>query len=154
MGFKDQAFSQRFYTLGDIAEGKFEEIAPLGAWERLGWNRPQVPMRDMGAFIRNMPDYYSAGYLIECMGLGFDGVLKLKLPKYAALLEWNRHQEVALFVWNSNQGEWRLLYIDTLKRLVAKARRRGVQAFQNDGNEYYPILWSDIEANHDLGNSA
>lgn len=144
--YRDQPFNKRLSTMGDISEQMFEAIAPLGKWERFGWNRPSLTMTHMSEFIRHKPDYYTQiGYLVECAGLGRDGVYKLKLTKYEALKAWNKHQEVRLFLWNSSMSEWVLLSWDQVKSLVGKARKAGVKAFENDGNEYYAIQWSWIE---------
>jgi hypothetical protein len=128
--------------MGDTAEGVFEVVAPLGKYERLGWNRPSVSLTLMSSVIRHMPDYYSGGKLVEVMGLGRDGILKLKTVKYEALKYWNTSgNEVVLFVWNSHKKTYALLNWNTIKSCVTLARNRGIEAFENDGNEYYPIQW-------------
>lgn len=140
--YRDQQFTRRLSKMGDMAEGMFENIAPLGKWERFGWNRPNLTMTHMTDFIRHSPDYYTQiGYLVECAGLGHDGIYKLKLTKYEALKQWNKLQGVKLFLWNSSRSEWAILDWDEVKRLVHKARKKGIEAFENDGNEYFPIDW-------------
>lgn len=132
--------------MGDEAEGVFEEVSPLGKFERLGWNRPSVSMKAMSDFIKHMPDYYtSSGHVVEVMGCGTDGVLKLKLSKWEGLKQWNQYQPLMLFVWNSFEKKWALIQWPQLKSLVQRARSAGVEAFQNDGNEYFPIQWLWIE---------
>ena len=79
--FKDQPWAARFVAMGDTAEEVFEEVAPFGNLIRLGWNRPNIYMGDMSIVLKHMPDYYSGGYLIEVMGMGRDGILKLKLDR-------------------------------------------------------------------------
>ena len=144
--YRDKPFNQRLSSMGDMAEARFEEISPLGKAVRFGWNRPSVTMTHMAEKIRHTPDYYAQiGYLVECAGLGRDGIYKLKLTKYEALKSWNKDQPVMLFLWNSSTSEWALLDWATLKRYVAKAKRNGIEAFENDGNEYYPIQWAWIE---------
>jgi len=132
--------------LGDTAEGVFSEVKPLGRFERLGWRRPSVRMKHMSANIRHMPDYYcESGYHVEVMGLGRDGVLKLKTDKYDALKWWNKSgNPVALFVWNSHLKLYALISWGELKRLISKARNEGIAEFHNDGNTYYPIKWEWI----------
>ena len=128
--------------MGDEAEQMFEQVNPFGRFQRFGWNRPEVSMFDMGNNIKAMPDYYTAGYLVECMGLGRDGVLKLKVDKYDALKWWcTSGNEVMLFAWNSSTREYAFVDWGVLKALVARARRAGIEAFENDGNQYYPIQW-------------
>jgi len=142
--YRDQNFSQRYHVLGDTAEKIFEELAPLGRWERLGWNRPKISMKHMSFFLKHMPDYAtSTGHLVEVGGLGRDGVFKLKVDKYEALKEWHRLAgPLVLFIWNSSFREWSLVDWVQTKSLVSKARHRGVEAFENDGNKYFPIEWA------------
>jgi hypothetical protein len=131
--------------MGDTAEEVFEEVAPFGNLIRLGWNRPNIYMGDMSIVLKHMPDYYSGGYLIEVMGMGRDGILKLKLDKWKALKFWNgTGNEVALFVWNSSLKEYALIQWVHLRRLVARGRSAGIAVFSSDGNEYYPIQWNWI----------
>lgn len=145
MGYSEQPFRQRLATMGDESEGVFSEVRPLGAFQRLGWRRPDVSMRAMGPTLRHLPDFYcESGHLVEVMGCGRDGIVKLKTVKYDALKRWHQDQPVALFVWNSSRRQWALAQWDAVKRHVAKARKRGVQAFENDGNEYYPISWGEL----------
>jgi len=128
--------------MGDAAEGIFEEVAPLGAYVRFGFNRPPFKMGRMSSFLRHTPDYATGtGHLVEVMGVGRDGVVKFKLDKYEALKQWNRDDDVVLFIWNSATSEWTLARWGEVKSLVGKARKAGVLAF-DDGNEYYPIDWS------------
>jgi hypothetical protein len=148
MPYRDGDWVQRFGTLGDIAESMFEEIAPLGRFVRMGWSRPEISMSMMSANIRQMPDYYTGtGHLIEVMGLGADGILKLKTEKWESLKWWNKSgNEVGLFVWNSSLKQYAVVPWAVLRRLISKARADGIQSFANDGNTYYPIRWEWIAA--------
>ena len=132
--------------MGDEAEQMFEQVNPFGRFQRLGWNRPNVSMGAMSTRLKTMPDYYTAGYLIECMGLGRDGILKLKVVKYDGLKWWSTSgNEVMLFVWNSSTREYAIIDWPQLKGLVRKARADGIEVFPTDGNEYYAIQWSWVE---------
>lgn len=143
--YRDRPFAQRFGVLGDYAENVYEKVSPLGPTCRHGWRRPSVSMRYMSNELKNKPDYYaSTGVLVEVMGLGRDGILKLKLDKYEAMKFWNKVQETALFAWNSSEHMWALIEWKPLVGLVQRARNRGIESFEEDGNEYYPIHWSDI----------
>ncbi len=151
MGYSDQPFNQRIHSLGDAAEAVFLEVAPLGSAERLGWNRPSVSMSLMDPMLRHLPDYYTGtGWLVECMGCGQDRTVKLKLVKYDALLAWNKVQRLALFINNSADREWVLASMEGVKRAVGRARRAGrIDAFSNDGNEFYGIPFSDLRDDPD-----
>jgi len=149
--YRDKDWSARFASLGDEAEGVFLDVRPLGPAQRLGWKRPQVTMRLMPPALKHLPDYYTAsGFLVEVMGMGSDGVMKLKLSKWEALKFWNALSPVALFLWNSGVQQWRLIPWQSLRTLVRRARSAGVQAFENDGNEYYPIQWAWITADREV----
>ena len=131
--------------MGDEAEEKFESLQEGGSFVRFGFNRPPFRMTHLTSFTRHTPDYVTRdGLLVECMGMGRDGVLKFKPEKYGALMEWNAKQDVALFVWNSAEKQSALLPWDQVKSLVRKARKAGIKSF-TDGNTYYPIEWAWIE---------
>lgn len=146
MSFREQPFKQRMAKMGDEAEGVFEKVEPFGPlWDRNGWNRPRSGMKGMSLELRTKPDYYVNGLLVEVMGLGRDGILKLKLDKWEGLKFWNKVQPTDLFVWNSHTQQWLTVRWMPLKKLVSLARSRGVEAFW-DGPEYYPILWEELKA--------
>ena len=149
MSFSGQSWENRFGILGDIAEGVFEEVAPLGTSLRYGFNRPPFSLARTPDFIKHTPDYVTGtGHLVEVMGCGRDGIVKLKLVKWGALRTWNRvtgdNDIVVLFLWNSRTSEWSLVQWDELQQLVTQARRAGVKAF-DDGNEYLAIPWVSLD---------
>lgn len=147
MSYRNQSFRQRFASMGDEAEGVYLEIQPLGKTQRLGWRRPDVSMKRMGETLRHMPDFYAdSGHLVEVVGLGRDGILKIKVSKWEALKVWQKIAPVTLFVWNSSEKAWVLLGWEDSKKLIAKARAKGIEAFENDGNEYFPVEWAWIVA--------
>ena len=153
MGYRDQPFHQRFDKMGDEAEGVYAKIKPFGKTIRFGWNRPKgIEFKKLPQILRHKPDFYAEdGYLVEVVGLGKDGILKsIKVEKYEALKTWARiarllDLELAFFIWNSSKNQYALL---TWKKLTVLTRRSanklGIQAFANDGNEYYPIPWEWI----------
>lgn len=150
MSYNKRPFGQRLNTMGDIAESVFESALPLGKVERWGWNRPKnVKITAMPKLFRFKPDYYcDSGYLVEVMGLGKDQVLKsMKVNKWESMKEWaaicrKQDTELMFFIWNSYTEEFVVLTWDEMRSVVAKARKRGVESF-DDGNEYYPIPWTD-----------
>jgi len=145
MSFSEKSWDQRVGTLGDIAEGIFEEVAPLGKHLRYGFNRPPFKLTRIPEYIKHTPDYVTGtGHLVEVMGCGRDNIVKLKLTKWEALKTWNKNADVVLFLWNSSTEEWSLIQWGELRKLVSKARKAGVEAF-DDGNEYFAIPWDDLE---------
>lgn len=135
----------RFQTMGDTAEGAFEQWAGRNGLsvERLGWDRPAMGVGKMSQELRQLPDFYASdGYLYEVVGMGRDGVLKgVKTEKWESLKFWNQVQPVRLFILNSSEHATVMLPWPTLVQMVAKGRRDGIRAFANDGNQYYPIMW-------------
>lgn len=146
--YRDQAFSQRFHTLGDTAEAVFDAVHPLGNSTTFGFRRPEgIKFSSIPETFRHMPDRITATYLVEVVGLGRDGILKsLKETKYEALKFWQKWAKeggllgVVLFVWNSSEKEFLIISWDTVVKEVAYSKRKyGIQTFESDGNTYYRI---------------
>jgi hypothetical protein len=118
MTFKDQKFEQRFQTMGDEAEGIFEDVYPQ-AWERFGLNRPQLQMSSLSVPIRYAPDYITSKGLIEVKGFGRDRTLKIKHENLDALWTW--HQEIFrtdLFVWNRADQKFGFVRLPDLDKAI------------------------------------
>ena len=149
MGYAQQGWASRFERMGDDAESEFERWATRSGYtiERLGWNRPKMGVGKMGPLLRHMPDYYASdGYLYEVVGMGRDDVLKgMKVEKWESLKTWNKFQGVRLFVYSSSRHAVVMLPWPALVQIVAQARKAGIKAFKNDGNQYYPIQWEWLE---------
>ena len=145
-GWSAQPYEQRLRAggMGDEAESIFESVHKE-KWVRFGFNRPPFRMTHLSSFVRHTPDYCDRFGLWDCMGLGRDGVLKLKVEKYGALSDWNDWQDTGLFVWNSALGEYAYLTMEDVRGLIWP-RGTGVAEVRsfNDGNEYYPINWDDV----------
>lgn len=143
--FHELSFRERYATLGDPAEAVFEAVAPAGNFDRFGWHRPRNGFGKMTPLLRNQPDYYvQTGHLVEVMGCGKDGILKLKLHKMAALRQWHKLQPVKMFVWNSHLGRWALIDFPEVERLFNHAKKKGVEQF-HDGPKYVEIPWANVE---------
>ena len=155
MSFHEQSFAQRFQTMGDYAEAVYMEVKPLGNTTRFGFRRPKgVKFGSLPEGLRHMPDYVTASYLVEVMGLGKDGILKsMKLTKYEALKMWNQFAKrigllgVMLFVWNSSEKQYVVLsWGDIVEEVKYSKRTDGIRTFENDGNQYYPLRWERLAA--------
>lgn len=156
MSFHEQSFGKRFAVMGDLAEVVYEEVKPLGNTTRFGFRRPKgVKFGTFPEGLRHMPDFVTASYLVEVMGLGRDGVLKsMKVSKYEALKAWNQFAikigllGLVLFIWNSAKKQYVVLawkdIVDEVK--YSKNKHDGPKAFENDGNEYYPMEWERLVA--------
>lgn len=152
MQYSELPFAIRQLSLGDRAESIFEQVVVehFGKYVRYGWERPEISMKHMTGFIRYTPDYYVAsGHLMEVGGVGKDGIVKsMKVDKYEALKQWsailrqNKSNSVVWFLWNSSEREYVFIDWPDIVQLVRKAKTtNGIRAFENDGNEYYPINW-------------
>lgn len=144
MAFHELSYHKRYALMGAPAEGTFEAVAPLGKFERFGWDKPAVSLTRMTAMLRHLPDYYSGGFLVEAVGLGKDGQLKLKVGKMQALKKWNDIQPVSFFVWNSHHKRWLLIEWDAMAAVFNDARKRyGLHKF-HDGPSYVAIPWASL----------
>ncbi len=151
--YRDQSFSQRFAVMGDTAEAVYETVAPLGNTTRFGFRRPKgIKFSTFPQHLRHMPDFVTASYLVEVMGLGRDGILKsMKTTKYEALKVWHKVAKLlglmglVLFIWNSAEKKFLTLPWDAIVKEVAYSKKKyGVQAFENDGNTYYRLDWERL----------
>jgi len=141
--------------MGDTAENVYEAVAPLGNTCRFGFRRPKgVKFSTFPPKLRHQPDFVTASYMVEVMGLGRDGILKsMKESKYEALKVWNKFaialglMGVILFVWNSSKKQFITLTWDDIVAEVNYSKRKyGIQAFENDGNTYYRLDWERLVA--------
>jgi len=152
--YRDQSFAQRFATMGDAAESVYEAVTPLGNTCRFGFRRPQgIKFSTFPERLRHQPDFVTASYLVEVMGLGRDGILKsMKVSKYEALKGWDRFAKwlglmgVMLFVWNSAEKQFlTLTWQDLVKEVAFSRKKYGVQSFESDGNTYFRLDWDRLK---------
>lgn len=151
--YRKQSFNQRFARMGDEAEAVYEAVAPLGNTTRFGFRRPKgVRFSTFPEKLRHQPDFVTASYLVEVMGLGRDGILKsMKVSKYEALKVWHQFAKklgllgVVLFIWNSSERKFITLPWDALVKEVAYSKKKyGVLEFEVDGNQYYRLDWTRL----------
>lgn len=157
MGFSDLPFRERYKTLGDTAERVFIQLSEqgelLGTAVRVGWRRPDFDMRHMSETLKHFPDFYTErGWLVEVLGCGRDGILKLKKTKWHALKYWSKAQPTAFFVWNSAERRWVLAAYETIMKHVNRCRRRpdGEGEFTSDGKRYWALRWAELAADPDV----
>ena len=140
--------------MGDTAEHVYETVAPLGNTTKFGFRRPKgVKFSTFPVRLRHQPDFVTASYLVEVMGLGRDGILKsMKESKYDALKGWHKFAQwlglmvVMQLVWNSAEKQFlTLTWEDLVKEVSFSKRKYGVQAFENDGNTYYRLDWDRLK---------
>lgn len=125
--------------MGDEAEGVFEANYPM-AWTRFGLNRPDVPMGSLPPFLRFTPDYLTSKGLVEVQGFGRDQLCKLKQDKVVALLEWNRHFRVDLFLWDSTNKRFGWV---RLNDLVTNLHKHNVRMFP-EGTQYFEVAADEL----------
>lgn len=119
--FRDRQWSDRFLVLGDEAEAVFDEWHPVKS-APLGLNRPDVPLGNVPAFLRYMPDRLLADGLVECQGIGRDQTVKLKLDKFLALKLWHNIFPTRMFVWDSANRRCGFLALDEIEALIAAGK--------------------------------
>ena len=139
MSFKDQAWSQRFLGMGELAESAFETWAAENHRVnivRYGLNRPPINVGKLPTAIRYTPDYLSVDCLWEVQGCGADHTIKLKLDKLEALRQWDRIHPVRLWFWNSKLEEhWEFPIEEWPEGL-------NVGTFP-EGKAYFELRWPD-----------
>lgn len=151
--YRDQPFNIRFSKMGDEAEDVYLAVAPLGNTTRFGFRRPKgVKFSTFPEGLRHQPDFVTATYLVEVMGLGRDGILKsVKTSKYEALKVWNKVAKMlglmglVIFVWNSSKRQFITLSWSSIVEEVNFSKKKyGIQSFESDGNEYYRLDWDRL----------
>ncbi len=145
MSFHQQSWAAREGKLGDEAEGVFFSLHPNSV--KYGLDRPPINLAKVPAFIRYTPDFLMHNRLVEVMGLGRDGLLKLKVDKLVALNRWGNIFPVSLFVWNSHRQVWAM--VDLVDVNVAAELSQELQF--PEGKPYYSINldqhnWTWIDA--------
>lgn len=117
MSFKDLAFESRLNSMGDEAEGMFEQVYPHG-WARYGLNRPRIAMSKLPLKIRYTPDYVTSAKLVECQGFGADQLVKVKFEKLVALHMWNSDMPTEIFLWDTTNQRFTYVNIATLSNTL------------------------------------
>ena len=137
MSYHEQSFSARFGSMGDASEQMFERLYPQH--HRFGLNRPNMHVPSIPLMLRYAPDYMVVSGLVECMGIGRDATLKLKLDKLSALQRWELIAEVSLFVWDSHRSRYWIAPLADWQRACVE---HGEVAEFNDNNKPYIRLKS------------
>lgn len=157
MSYKDEQWNIREATLGDIAEGAFEEWVTKSGWiyERYGLERPAVDMRKIIPFVRYTPDYLLDNgvevSLVEVQGCGRDQTFKFKVDKLDALQDWwyNVYDQnpVRVWLWDEfNQRSW----LFDIQELMLKLDAHGVEGSFPEGKEYVAISTEHLDGHDDL----
>tara|TARA_R100000781_G_scaffold109934_1_gene75098 strand:- start:433 stop:876 length:444 start_codon:yes stop_codon:yes gene_type:complete len=140
--FAGQDFSKRFESLGDLAEGKFEEWSDCN-FMRYGLDRPPLAIWKLAPRIRHTPDYLTSNYLVECQGFGRKQIVHMKLDKWESLQWWDRNtMTVQLFLYDAHKDRQIMFPIKKLKPLIQKSE---IRAFP-DGNRYYAMEAEEVWA--------
>jgi len=151
----NQPFAQRFAKMGDEAEDVYTTVAPLGNTTRFGFRRPKgVKFSTFPERVRHQPDFITASYLVEVMGLGRDGILRsMKVSKYEALKVWDKVARMlnlnglVIFIWNSSKKQFLTLPWSVIVEEVAYSKKKyGILSFESDGNTYYRLDWERLVA--------
>lgn len=146
MSFKNGTWIQRVGALGDEAESRFEKWAEKAGSNaaRYGLNRPKINLSRLPPFIRHTPDFLMSDRLVECKGVGRDGLVKIKEEQLGAWEQWYMHVPVWLFVWDSHkEREW---FGEVTKPRIKWVRSCSEGVFEDNGRVYYEVpvdeLWA------------
>jgi len=134
MKFQDLDFSERLNKMGDLAEGKFEEVAPW-PYARYGLNRPPFRLDKVPTQICYTPDYLTENYLVEVQGFGRSQEVHMKLDKLQSLAWWHEQMEVLLFLYDSFLERHTFFRFHTVRDLCLQSQ---IKVFP-EGKEYYAI---------------
>lgn len=134
MSFKDETFSERFITMGDIAETKFEVWADGQA---VRWGQDKTPFQTVTwpEKYRYAPDYIGTTCFYEVQGCGQDQLFKFKLEKLRALGMWAFEFPVKFWLWDSHREKFTVCDLDFVK---GWARTAVLKRFP-EGKEYVEI---------------
>ena len=138
--FHEQTFTKRFAQMGDASEAAFDTLYPKH--HKLGLNRPPFFMGGMNATMRYTPDRMRRDAIIECMGCGRDGILKLKVDKLSALIAWKAIGPVNLFVFHSTTGACYEASIDDWEQAVLD--HGTLETFERDDKKYWALNINDF----------
>jgi len=148
--FKDQNWEERVEVLGDPGENAFREYAGrrgLGV-VKYGLDRPPVDLGRTADFVRYTPDFLTDEGLVEVQGCGRDQLFKFKHAKLRALLSWQRHQHVNVWLWNQPLDDWRQVPV-TQVAAMCRVKIGGCQVFREDGvfdgnKPYASVPWIEL----------
>ena len=118
-------------AMGDEAEAIHDSVYPRH--HKLGINRPPMAVQNMSLKARYTPDRQHVDSLVEVMGCGRDGVIKIKVEKVVALLQWSATDPIKLFLWNSHRKTWA---IGDLDPFVDALFQHGVYGLFPEGKPY------------------
>lgn len=129
MSYHTMPYSARANTLGDESEAKYLELHPNS--DRYGFDHTDINLKNVPAFVRYRPDFIQHNRLVECMGFGRDGTLKIKLEKLYVLQQWNSVFHTDMFFWDSSERRHITMHVND----VALACKKNAKLDQfHEGN--------------------
>lgn len=156
MSFKDKPFHQRYSDrMWHHSEDFFEQRFPH-IWDRFGLDQDNAKISTwaLDGFIRHAPDYVcqiqprGQPFFMEVQGTGKDMLHKFKLDKIEVLKQWNRHQDVWLWLWNDREKQETILSLNKLQLLIAQGKaERG--SFDDGKRPYWALPVKLVEASSD-----
>lgn len=119
--FHTQSWTEREKWLGDEAEHVFSQLVGEDNCVKYGLDRPPIHVGKLPEFVRFTPDYLQEHRAVEVVGMGHDGVLKIKVQKLLALMKWNEFMPVYVFIWNGHLKEYTLAPVTDIWRRCHEA---------------------------------
>jgi hypothetical protein len=140
MSFRDQEFSARFTAMGDAAEQAHDDVFP--AHHKSGLNRPPMKVGQLSPMLRCLPDRMKADGWTECMGVGRDQIIKVKIDKLIQLVKWSVVAPVHIFINDSHKKRWCIGPVDDWTAALFEHGEYG--EFPNDNNPYVGLPCYDV----------
>lgn len=145
--FAERNWNERETVLGDPAETAFTNWAADTGLPvvRYGLERPPISLVNVPPFIRYTPDFLTAESLIEVQGCGQDQTFKFKHDKLWALVAWDEHTEVCLWLWNQPQNTGHMIALTDLWQYLYN----GTGTLRADGmfdghKPYVAVTWLQL----------
>lgn len=146
--FHTQDFGQRYQTMGDGAEGVAERVVPRSA--PFGFNRPPFSIQPLPKRLRYTPDRVTPDRFLECMGVGRDGIIKVKHEKLSCSLWWDDLHPVDFLIFDSHRNQWGTIPAREIQRLAASGelesgRFQEKTAEEPEGRAYWKLPISAVD---------
>ena len=142
--FKDKPWEQRFASMGDEAEGVFEDVYPQG-YVRSGLDRPPIQMSVLPMKIRYTPDYLTSKGYVEVQGLGQDRIFKIKHEKLDALFLWHTDFRADLFLWDRTAKRYGFVRLGDLEPILLE---HATTKHFKEGKPYYALHVDQVPVTH------
>lgn len=140
--YYDKSYEERMKDAGSMAEGAFMKYADEKGWSyrAYGFDSGLEDYFKVPEFIRVTPDFLVTKpkqALIECKGLGRDGIVKIKHDYLESLQEWQGHLQVVFFFYDSYKKEFAFSTYSDIWSKIHDGRNVDISHFPDNGRKFY-----------------